>query len=72
MAEPAEKVAPVDYCENCFYFFSDSTTDTVSGICRRYPPAMSFALTPNQPDLKPWWPQVQGKDWCGEHRNLIT
>jgi hypothetical protein len=73
--KPGEPVAaPVDYCSNCFYFLSSSTTDMDHGICRRNPPqGVNAAMTPTSGDyFKPYWPEVLGNEWCGEHKKLIT
>jgi len=80
MAESPQKAtdpraAPVDYCENCFYFWSYSTTDTEAGICRHDPPQIANnALDAKSPEFNfvSWWPEVAGKEWCGQHRNLQT
>lgn len=72
MSSAEQQTAAVAYCENCFYFLSHSPTDTVEGICRRYPPMTWFGFTPWSPSSKSHWPIVKGGDWCGEHRKLIT
>jgi len=80
MAESPQKAtdpraAPVDYCNNCFYFWSYSSTDMERGICRRSPPQIvNNALDAKDPEFNfiSWWPEVDGEEWCGHHKKLIT
>lgn len=64
-----ESVKP-DICQSCRYYleYEDlnemdlETPDDLTGICRRYPPAVYPGLTPLSVS-----PDVPRNGWCGEY-----
>ncbi len=63
-------MARVPVCANCFYCIErtkDKYKDYIDGICRRYPPQMTY-----EPQAYPRssWPVVRGIDWCGEWKEI--
>lgn len=51
-------------CSVCIYFRKhDKKTDTVIGICRRYPPQI---VIDNDGDPMSLWPLVDDQNFCGE------